>query len=311
MSSSKDSLVAVNSTTTTPAGHIQVYCRVRPLPHDIDSSLSFPGLSSDEIRTVESIKEVESAQKTLAKALLQQNPALIMVGDKSTFAVDRVFHYVTQDEVFQETLYPILEHDVFQGIHCTLFSYGQTGSGKTHTLLGHNHQATDEQGLLPRAMEHIFQKIADLSRDNIHYSCIIKLSIVEIYHEKLKDLLATNTHEMHHSSSSSANSLVIREQQDGTIWVEHLREVSIKSMEEFKQLLAQGLKKRVVGGHKLNELSSRSHLCCLLQMLQIDKEKRQEIFSKLSIIDLAGSEMVSLFLEHFLKKSNPLSIRTV
>ena len=40
----------------------------------------------------------------------------------------------------------------------TIFGYGQTGSGKTHTIHGY---AEKEQGLLPRAIDHIFSAMAN------------------------------------------------------------------------------------------------------------------------------------------------------
>ncbi len=286
--------------------HIQVYCRVRPYAKEDHISVTFP----DAIEYLEQKRSLRgdydehhthsdtqaSDEKEACLHLMQQCPAQILVGEKSTFAVDRLFYGITQDEIYEETVRPMIDQDLFKGIHCTLFSYGQTGSGKTHTLIGSN-QHRDDRGLLPRSLEQIFETIDCNSNDNISYSCEVKVSIVEIYHEKLKDLLGIDVNSAPPTSSSSVGtSLAIREQSDGTIYVENLREIPIFGTQDFNKLLSQALKRRVTGGHKLNEHSSRSHLCCLISLTQIDKANSTEISSKLSIIDLAGSEMVRVFL---------------
>jgi hypothetical protein len=285
--------------------HIQVYCRVRPYAQDDSISLTFPDAihfleekrrtraaqEDNDDGTSENIEKLDEREACLH--LMQQSPAQITVGEKSNFGVDRLFYRITQEEIYEETLRSMIQNDLFQGIHCTLFSYGQTGSGKTHTLIG-NQQQREERGLLPRSLEQIFATIDSNYQDNNAYTCEVKVSIVEIYHEKLKDLLNADVPSSSSSASSAPNALAIREQSDGTIYVENLKEMTIYGVQDFQKLLNLALKRRVTGGHKLNEHSSRSHLCCLINLIQIDKSKSTEISSKLSIIDLAGSEMVSL-----------------
>ena len=41
----------------------------------------------------------------------------------------------------------------------TIFAYGQTGCGKTHTMEG-GEDVPEAQGVIPRAFQHIFDKIA-------------------------------------------------------------------------------------------------------------------------------------------------------
>lgn len=152
--------------------------------------------------------------------------------------------------------------------------------GKTFTIIG---EADESRGLLPRAVEDIFcrvEKLSSLSESQIKIT--VKASILEIYHEKLRDLL---------NFTEKPPNLAIREQSDGTIWVENCIELEIKDASDYQRYLSQALRRRVTGGHKLNERSSRSHLCCLLSIHQFNTETNDILSSKLSIIDLAGSEM--------------------
>lgn len=153
-------------------------------------------------------------------------------------------------------------------------------TGKTYTMIG---GSNEERGLLPRAVEHIFHRINEVLSANAQNTVVLKMSILEVYHEKLRDLLFSGPKEQN---------LAIREQSDGTIWVEHLSEHNVISPEDCEQLLQKAIKKRVVGSHKLNEQSSRSHFCCLFTLHQVDHLTENVLKSRLSMIDLAGSEMV-------------------
>jgi Cdc6-like AAA superfamily ATPase len=49
---------------------------------------------------------------------------------------------------------------VLHGYNATILAYGQTGTGKTYTMEGFKFNQQDEQrGIIPRAMEEIFQFI--------------------------------------------------------------------------------------------------------------------------------------------------------
>lgn len=71
-----------------------------------------------------------------------------------------------------------------------------------------------------------------------------------------------------------------------------LTERAFHSTTEFHQLYALALKKRAVGSHQMNSESSRSHLCCILNLQIQSLTNGEKINSKLHLIDLAGSEMV-------------------
>jgi len=149
--------------------------------------------------------------------------------------------------------------------------------------------------MLPRTMDKVFSRIDD----NSSITCIVKVSMLEIYQEQLNDLLerSYSTYSKNNStytSSSSSNQqqamtvksssssssvpikdtmnkgLRIRENEDGLIWVENLREVVVNNSSDFMSVLSLSLKRRVVGSHSMNHVSSRSHLLCIINLQQLD-----------------------------------------
>ena len=67
------------------------------------------------------------------------------------------------------------------GYKVCIFAYGQTGSGKTHTMQG----TKDNPGIYHRAIEHLF----DTCRERKACEFKVKLSLLEIYNDKIRDLI--------------------------------------------------------------------------------------------------------------------------
>jgi kinesin family member 5 len=77
---------------------------------------------------------------------------------------------------------------VLEGFNGTIFAYGQTGSGKTFTMQGPDIENFELQGIVPRMVRTIFSKIEN-SSENVEFT--VKVSMIEIYMEKVRDLLDT------------------------------------------------------------------------------------------------------------------------
>ena len=91
-----------------------------------------------------------------------------------------------QEQIFNETAKPILE-SVMQGYNGTIFAYGQTGTGKTYTMEGTDKEG--DKGIIPRSIEWIFSNIKNYTNQQF----LVRGSFVEIYNEKVRDLLSKNT----------------------------------------------------------------------------------------------------------------------
>ena len=224
------------------------------------------------------------------------NGTSLAIESMGSFEMDYVFNAdATQDQVFARIVPPLL-NDIMRGINCTLFTYGQTGSGKTYTMQGGSPNPEDNsRGIIPRVVDAIFRYDSDhlgatANTSNGRHLREFMFSMLEIYQEKLNDLLA-NPIPPTSSKDNSPVALRIRELGDGTIFVQGLSEVAIKNSDDFHTLLQQGLKRRVTGGHKMNQESSRSHLCCMIFVRQLTANGAR-INSKIHLIDLAGSELV-------------------
>lgn len=73
------------------------------------------------------------------------------------FGFDAVFPpAASQGQVFEEVAG--LVQSALDGSRVCIFAYGQTGSGKTHTMLGDPEGGPEARGVIPRALELIFQR---------------------------------------------------------------------------------------------------------------------------------------------------------
>ncbi|MDR3548403.1 MAG: hypothetical protein P4M11_09105 [Candidatus Pacebacteria bacterium] len=167
--------------------------------------------------------------------------------------------------------------DVTNGYNGTILAYGQTGSGKTYTMFGSDIYDEESKGIIPRAASDIFRSWDGHSEvQEIEINC----SMLEIYKENLKDLLADETTELR-----------IKESPDRGIYVEGLAEVPIASEDELMYWVDIGEERRVWAETRHNSVSSRSHALLMLEVKQIlsnGTEKR----GILNLVDLAGSEKV-------------------
>ncbi|ORY21594.1 P-loop containing nucleoside triphosphate hydrolase protein [Naematelia encephala] len=151
--------------------NIKVVCRFRPMNRMETEQRSEECMDISE----------DSTTVTMRSAASLAGP------EKDGFAYDRVFGTSSrQDEIFDWGVKGIVE-DVMTGFNGTLFCYGQTGSGKTYTMMGADIENPALKGLIPRIVEQIFASI--MSADvTIEYT--VKVSYMEIYMERIKDLLA-------------------------------------------------------------------------------------------------------------------------
>lgn len=261
---------------------VKVACRVRP---------------ALDMHTGESLGE-EAAVEVVSSANGGEERKSLRFEDGLTFTIDHVYDQnCNQEQIFDGVAKPLVS-EAFRGFNCTLFSYGQTGSGKTYTLQG---KSGEGRGIVPRTVEEIFRHVSELEcKKGTEDEVIVELhlSVMEIYQERLKDLLSSQNSgfggtwgQAGGSLAGSAN-LRIREHTGGSVWVEGLTEVLVTNEEQFTELMGKALKKRATGSHAMNLESSRSHLVCIMNLRQSRPHAGQRIFSKIHLIDLAGSEMV-------------------
>ena len=104
---------------------------------------------------------------------------------QNKFQFDKVFDMQSQQkEVYDFAARPIID-SVIDGFNGTIFAYGQTSSGKTHTMQGPSMDDIELQGIIPRMVRTVFNRIENAD-ENIEFT--VKVSMCEIYNEKIKDL---------------------------------------------------------------------------------------------------------------------------
>ncbi|KAG2984734.1 hypothetical protein PC119_g20322 [Phytophthora cactorum] len=168
--------------------------------------------------------------------------------------------------------------ELLAGYNCTIIAYGQTGSGKTYTTVGG--QTSASRGLIPRAMETIFEEMARI--DPTEYDVSLTASFIEIYQEKLRDLLLPN----------SSRPLRLREDSDHEVYVEGASEIAISSVTSGMAVLSRGNAQRSTGSTLMNADSSRSHSVLILTLTKKHFASGTKVRGKLFVVDLAGSEKV-------------------
>ena len=132
-------------------------------------------------------KELSVSQDTCVNFIDKQQLELISLteNNKYKFNFDRSFDTkTTQREVFEVSSRPIVS-SVLEGFNGTILAYGRTASGKTYTMQGEIDDF-ELEGIIPRSISYLFESIASADEE-IEFS--VKVSMVEIYMEKVRDLL--------------------------------------------------------------------------------------------------------------------------
>lgn len=200
------------------------------------------------------------------------------VVNKNEFTFDRVFDTnASQVEVYNTAAKPIIE-SVMDGFNGTVFAYGQTGSGKTFTMQGPDIEDLEMQGIVPRMVRTVFNRI-DNSSENIEFT--VKVSMMEIYMEKIRDLL-----------DPTKSNMQIKVDKNKGIYVADLTERYIGSDLDVYDIMRIGNDNRKVASTSMNDQSSRSHSIFVMTIHQTNLDDQTCKTGVLYLVDLAGSEKV-------------------
>ena len=239
------------------AGNVNVICRFRPM---------------NELEKTNGNEEVcvFTSPTTLQFHSTREN-------NNYRFKFDRIFPpSSTQEDIYNFGVKGIID-SVLDGYNGTVLAYGQTSSGKTYTMQGEmNNNST--QGIIPRMIEHVFDFIH--SQEGSEF--MIKVSMIEIYLEKIRDLL-----------DLSRVNLQVRENFSKGIYVDGCSERYVGCPEDVYAALKIGSNNRAQAATLMNEHSSRSHSIFILTINQNNKKEGFSKVGKLYLVDLAGSEKIS------------------
>lgn len=207
------------------------------------------------------------------------NTTVYMTGADQSYSFDRVFKPdASQKEVYDYAAKPIID-GVLKGFNGTVFAYGQTASGKTYTMEGPSMKDETKQGVIPRMVWSVFNGIYHADE---HIEFVVKVSIVEIYNERIRDLL-----------DRKKDNLKIHEDKTNGVFIGEVTESYVGCEQEIFDLMRTGQINRSIAVTNMNEHSSRSHLVFTLTIEQKNVQDRSVRVGKLHLIDLAGCEKVA------------------
>jgi len=289
-----------------------------------ESSTATPPSSSESIKVYLRLRpknRLETMKRGKDCIELHEDPRIVTVDSprlgEHKFSFDQVFdEFSSQEEVYQESL-SVIPPKILQGISSTILAYGQTGSGKTHTLLGegrgvelttlatkpdcnddfndssmiHHGEVLDPKkypnmtaGMIPRLVAHLFDLLFESTSNDSSVEFSIRCSYVEIYLEKITDLLQPGSEE-------------------SVIWVGNYgsgdeacivgaTELCCVGPEDVYTMLARGQAMRTKAASDNNVDSSRSHAIFTLHLEQTNKVTGEMHRSRLQVFDLSGSQSV-------------------
>ncbi|KAL8655185.1 MAG: hypothetical protein Q9226_003145 [Calogaya cf. arnoldii] len=194
------------------------------------------------------------------------------------FTFDRVFDTRSrQADVFDFSIRSTVD-DILNGYNGTVFAYGQTGAGKSYTMMGADIDHEEQRGIIPRIVEQMFASILR-SPGNIEYT--VRVSYMEIYMEKIRDLLVPQN-----------DNLPVHEEKSRGVYVKGLLEIYVSSIQEVYEVMRRGGLARATAATNMNQESSRSHSIFVITITQKNVETGSAKSGQLFLVDLAGSEKV-------------------
>ncbi|XP_046304950.1 kinesin-like protein KIFC2 isoform X9 [Marmota monax] len=192
-------------------------------------------------------------------------------GRQRRFHLDWVFSPdASQEEVFGELEPAVLS--CLQGYSVCIFTYGQTGTGKTYSMEG----PPEDPGIAPRALQSLFREMGTGGQHRV------TLSMVEIYNEAVRDLLAPGPPERLAVRQGPAG--------QGGIQVAGLTHWDVPNLETLHQMLSLGRSNRATAATSMNPRSSRSHALVTLTLCAASPPSAPGTAGTLHLVDLAGSE---------------------
>jgi kinesin family member 16B len=147
----------------------------------------------------------------------------------------------------------------FSGYNVCVFAYGQTSSGKTYTMMG------------------------DCMHEDTSMSYTVEVSYLEIYNERVRDLLRESSLNSNGNSNSGSPTnvspaqtqaqqytLKVREDaKSGCTYVQGLSAHRCTKFEQLIELIQRGNATRTTAATRMNDLSSRSHAIFTITFSQV------------------------------------------
>ena len=255
--------------------YTKVYCRFRPM------------------NKKESEFSKEQISQMTSKNILDINTSK----EKNIFSFN--FDYIfdqnsTQQDIYDNCAKTSVENFLL-GYNSAIIIHGQNSSGKSYTMTGKSDD-NNLKGIIPRVVKDMFEFIAD--NENLEF--IVQVSIVDIYKDKIKDLITNNDININLVEESSQDNIIF----DG------IYEKSIINENEVLKILEKGInnKSKLDYNINLNGKFSKSNFIFILKLIQSNKKEEMITKSELIFMDTSGEENLFSFDDSLPNEQTPLSI---
>ncbi|KAF4673896.1 hypothetical protein FOL46_006304 [Perkinsus olseni] len=192
-------------------------------------------------------------------------------------STDSTAHPASNSTLYDDIGKAILDN-AMDGYNGCLFAYGQTGSGKSYSMLG----GSGDPGMIPRLTNALFAKVTH--KDAKYPQTHVWVSYLEIYNEKIRDLLAAG------DEDANEEGLAVYDKAGQGVIISGAVEAAVESLKDVKGLLDYGNAQRAVGATNMNAVSSRSHAVFTLRVQRVCSDAGGDLHSRINLVDLAGSE---------------------
>ena len=233
-----------NSFLNNDDKNIKVFCRFRPY-NDIELS----NTTNNSLIILSKEKLIFTQEKNLEI--------------KKEYKFDGIFDINTSKEIFYEKACKNIIDYFLLGYNSGIINYGETGTGKTYII----------KEIIPSIISQIFNYIDESDNEDELFK--IEISSIEIYNEKINDLL----------DKSNKNLNIINNE------IINLTKINVNSKEQMTSILNQVLSLR--DKNELQNHNSKSHFIIIIKLHHYFKQKNKLIVSKLLLTDLQGSECLS------------------
>jgi kinesin family protein 5 len=250
---------------------VGVFCRFRP-PNERERALAQAGVG-----------ELEYLPQ---QVVLHEGPKRSKKGARK-FNLDRVFDPASEQATVYEVVARDMVESIVHGFNGTIFAYGQTGSGKSYSMmgpsdlvsrLGTGDVVSEEKGIIPRAVDHLFALM--LASPGAEFK--VSVSYLEVYQEQISDLLVPDR---------ANTNLKLTEYVKGRFEAAGLTRKDVTSAQEVVKCLSDGDACRTIRATDMNDVSSRSHAVLEIRVMRENADGSSKT-GMLNLVDLAGSESV-------------------
>ena len=267
--------MSINSEKENENNFTNVYCRFRPLTKK-ELEFSFEQISPKEPEEILNINT--SKEKNIY-----------------SFNFDQIYPSKTnQQDIYEKCVKKTVEKFLL-GYNCAIITHGQNDTGKSYTMIG-KIEDNNLKGIIPRVMKDVFEFIFD--NDNLEF--IVKVSMVDIYNDKVRDLINYNY----------ANIIKDKEfNQDENI-LDEIYEKYVSNENEVLKILEKGINNKAKFDYNINldGKFSKSNFMLILKLIQNNKKEGFFTKNELIFFDSSGEENLFPFSNKESEAQSPVSI---